>query len=94
MKLERTSELSNGRAGSCVGLMHKFILIWKAKWATPFSFIQGTIDYLLVYLALEIVQGKHAVSLLVEPWIVCFFFTSDPRPFRQGYIKNKILDFA
>lgn len=74
--------------------MHKFILIWKAKRATPFSVMQGTIDYLLVYLALEIIQGKHAISPLAESRIVCFFFTSDPRPFHQGYVRNEILDFA
>ena len=64
--------------------MHKFILIWKAKWATPFSVIQGAIGYLLVYLTLEIIQGKHAISPLAESWIVCFFFTSDPDLFTKA----------
>lgn len=94
MKLEQNPELSKGHAGSFVGLMHKFILIWKAKQATPFSGIQGTVDYLLMYLVLEIVQGIHAISSLAESWIVCLFFTSDPRHFHQGYIRNKTVDFA
>lgn len=79
IKLEQNPELRKGHAGSFVGLMHKFILIWKAKQATPFSVIQGTVDYLLMYLALEIVQEIHAISPLEESWIVCLFFTSNPR---------------
>lgn len=54
--------------------MQKFIRIWKAKRATPFPVIQGTVGNLLVCLALEIIQGKHAVFPLAESWIVCFFF--------------------
>lgn len=73
MKPECNPELSNGHAGSCVGLLHTFVLIWKAKWATLFSVIQGTIDYPLVYLALAIIQGKHAISPLAVSWIVWFF---------------------
>lgn len=94
MKLEQNPELRKGHAGSFVGLMHKFILIWKAKQATPFSVIQDTVDYLLMFLALEIVQGIRAISPLAESWIVCLFFTSDPRCFHQGYIRSKIRDFA
>lgn len=94
MKLEQNPELRKRHAGSFVGLMHKFILIWKAKQATPFSVIQGTVDCLLMYLALEIVQGIHAIPPLAESWIVCLFFASDLRHFQQGYIRNKILDFA
>lgn len=94
MKLEQNPELRKRHASSFVGLKHKFILIWKAKQATPFSVIQGTVDCLLMYLALEIVQGIHAISPLAESWIVCLFFASDPRHFQQGYIRNKILDFA
>lgn len=94
MRLEQNPELRKGHAGFFVGLLYKFILIWKAKQATPFSVIQGTVDYLLMYLALEIVQGIHAISPLAESWIVCLFFTSNPRHFHQGYIRNKIVDFA
>lgn len=54
--------------------MHKFILIWKAKWTTPFSVIQGTIAYLLVYLALEINQGKHGWHLPFGRIMDCLFF--------------------
>lgn len=94
MRLEQNPELRKGHAGSFVSLMHNFILIWKAKQATPFSAIQGTVDYLLMYLALEIIQGIHAIFPLAESWIVCLFFTSNPRRFHQGYIRNKIVDFV